>query len=106
MDQRGTDTRNLVGADRRPDPATTNGDTAVHRPGRHRLGERDDEVRIVVVRAHLVGAEIDDLVPGGLKLLEQVLFQAEAAVVGGDSYAHDGDLRSVVSASGGRGSRR
>src|SRR5215831_8708749 len=65
MNQSGTDARNLVGADRGADTAAANGDSALHGARRNRLGQRDDEVRIVVVGAQLVRSEIDDIVSGG-----------------------------------------
>jgi hypothetical protein len=75
MDQPGTDARNLVRADRGPDTAATDGHTTLDRPCRDRLGERDDEVRIVVVRVELVRAEIDDVVSGRTEPRDQLLFQ-------------------------------
>ena len=89
MDQRGTDTRKLVRADRGAHTAAADGHAALDRARRHRFGERDDEVRVVVVRAQLVGPEIDDVVAGGAKLRDQIRFQAKAPVIGGDSHAHD-----------------
>src|SRR5262245_475524 len=89
MNQSGTDARNLVGADRGPDAAAANGDSALHGARRNRLGERDDEVRIVVVRAHLVRSEIDDIVSDGAETRGQVLLQLESPVIGRDSHVHD-----------------
>src|SRR5437879_10104481 len=88
MDQRGTDTRNLVSADRGAHTAATDGHAARDRARRHRFGERDDEVWIVIVRAQLVGPEIDDVLPGGAELRDQIRFQAKAPVIGGDSHTH------------------
>ena len=50
VDQRGADPGNLVGADRRADSAAADRHPAVHLPRDDRLGEGDDEVRIVVAR--------------------------------------------------------
>ena len=61
MDQPGADPRDLVRADRRADAAAADGHAALQGSRRHRLRERDDEVRIVVVRVHRVGAEIRDV---------------------------------------------
>src|SRR5262245_26614077 len=77
MNQSGTGARNLVRADRGPDAAAADGDSALHRTRRDRLGERDDEVRIVVVGARLVRTEIDDIVPGGAQTRGQILLQLE-----------------------------
>ena len=77
MDQPRPDTRNLVRADRGPHTAAADRHAALHRACRYGLSERDDEVRIVVIRAQLVGAEIDDVVSGGTELRQQVFLQLE-----------------------------
>src|SRR5262245_4249364 len=89
MNQSGTSARNFVGADRSPDAAAANGDSAFHGARRNRLGERDDEVRIVVVGTQLVRSEIDDIVSRGAQTRGQVLLQLESSVVGRDSHVHD-----------------
>jgi len=81
MDQRGTNTRHLVGADGGAHAAAADGHAALDRPRRHSLGERDDEVRIVVVWTQLVRPEIDDVVSRCAELSDQILFQAEPPVI-------------------------
>src|SRR5262249_21832736 len=49
MNQPGTGPGNFVGADRGPDAAAADGASALHGARRDRLGQGDDEVRIVVV---------------------------------------------------------
>ncbi len=88
MDQRGTNTRNLVGADRGAHAAAADRHPALDRPRRHGLGQRDDEVRIVVVRVQLVRTEIDDVVPGRAKPRDQIPFQAKPPMIGGNSHVH------------------
>src|SRR5262249_28418034 len=77
MDQPGPDARNLVRADGGPDTAATDGHTALDRACRDRLAERDDEVRIVIVRVELLRAEINDVVSSRTEPLDQVLLQFE-----------------------------
>src|SRR5215510_9021639 len=81
MNQSGTGARNFVGADRGPDAAAADGDSALHGARRDRLGERDDEVRIVVVGAQLVRPEINDIMSGGAQTCGQVLLQLESPVI-------------------------
>src|SRR5262249_32092141 len=88
MNQSGTGARNFVGADRGPDAAAAHGDSALHGARRDRLGERDDEGRIVVGAAQLVRSEIDDIVSSGAQTPGQVLLQLESPVIGRDSYVH------------------
>jgi hypothetical protein len=88
MDEPGADTWNLVRADRGAHTAAADGHSALERPCRHRLGERDDKVGIVIVRGELVRTEIDDVVPGGAESCDQVPFQGKTPVIGGDSHAH------------------
>src|SRR5262249_59979701 len=86
MNQSGTGARNFVGADRGPDAAAAHGNSALHGARRDRLGERDDEVRIVVVGAQLVRTEIDDIVSGGTQTRGQILFQFESPPIDRDSH--------------------
>src|SRR5262249_60059417 len=84
----GPGARNFGGAARGPDAAAAQGTPAPHGARRDRLGERDDEVRIVVVGAQLVSTEIDDIVSGGAQTRGQVLLQLESPVIGRDSHVH------------------
>src|SRR5262245_27034743 len=88
MDQGRTNARNLVRADRGPHATAADGHAALERPRRHRLGERDNEVGIVVVRLQRVGAEIDDVVSGSSEPCDQLLFRLEPALIGGNSHLH------------------
>ena len=56
--------------------------------GNHGLGERHDEVGIVVLRIQRVCAEIHDLVARGAQVRDEFLFQAEPAVIRGDAHTH------------------
>src|SRR4030095_14349873 len=72
--QRGVRSGHLVGADRGADAAAANRDPALERFCRHRLGERDDEVRIVVVRVQRARSEIDYVVPVRPHAWREILF--------------------------------
>src|SRR5260221_595509 len=86
VDQSGTNTLNLVGANRCADTTAANRNATIHFPRNHGLTERDNEVGIIVVGGQLVSAEIDDLVPCGAELSDQFLLQTKPAVIGGNSY--------------------
>src|SRR5262249_50362277 len=88
VDQRRTDTLDLVGAHGRADTAAADRHAALHRARRHGPRQWDDEVRIVVVGLERVPAEVDDLVAGGAKPAGQLLLQRESAVIGRDSDTH------------------
>src|SRR5262249_14206529 len=92
-DQRGMTSGNLAGTDGRADAAPAHRDAALERSSRHRLRERNDEVRIVVVRVQRVRSEIDDVVTGGAKPCEQILFQVKPTMIGGDTQVHAGSPR-------------
>ncbi len=88
VDQRSADAWNLVGADRRPDAAAADRDAAIDGTRRHSMAERDNKVRIVVVRAQTTRAEVDNLMSSRAELGDQFFLQAEPAVIGGDADAH------------------
>jgi len=88
VNQRGPDSRYLVGADRRAHAAAAHSHAARDPAARDRLGKRHDVVRIVVVRAQLVGPEIDDFVSGGAEPGDQLFLQGESPVIGRDTYEH------------------
>src|SRR5262249_22551115 len=88
MDQSGAHPRDLVRTDRGPHAAAADGDTALERCRRHRLGERDDEIRVVVVRAQRVSAKIDDVVSCRAKPRHEIFLQRKPAVIGRDAYPH------------------
>jgi hypothetical protein len=88
VDQRSADAGNLVGTDRRTYPAAANCHGTIDLPRRHSLTERDNKVRVVVVQVQAVRAEIDNLMARRAELSDQLLLQAEPAVIGGDADAH------------------
>src|SRR6266850_3796974 len=89
MNQAGANALDLVGTDCRADTAATNRQPAIDLPRHHRLRERNDEVRIIVIRRQGVGSEIHDLVAGRAELRKQLLFQTKATMIRRDSYAHN-----------------
>src|SRR5215475_12187428 len=86
--QTGANARNFVGADLGPDTATAHRDPALHLPGRNGASERNDKVRIVIAMDEAVRSEVDDFVSRCLETAEQILFQIESPMIGGDSYTH------------------
>jgi len=52
------------------------------------LSEWDHEIRVVVLWILSASAEVDHFVPCGPQLLDQVILQTEAAVIGCHSSAH------------------
>jgi hypothetical protein len=88
FDQRGTDSRYLIGANRRPDAAAADGHPALDLSRRHSPGQGDDEVRIIVARIQGMGSEIDDLMPRRAKMSNQFFLQAKPTMVRSNSDAH------------------
>src|SRR5262249_27366044 len=78
----------LVRADRRADAAAADRHAAVDRPRRHSTGERDDEVRIIVVWIQVRRPEIDDLMSRLAKPGHQLLLQTKSTMIRGNSHAH------------------
>ena len=79
---------NLVGTHRCPDAAAADCHAPLDLTRRYSAAERGDEIRIVVVRAQAMRAEIDDLVTGRAELGDQLFLQAKAAVISGHADAH------------------
>ncbi len=75
VDQASADTRNLVGADRCAHAAAAARHATIHFPCNHGLSERDDQVRIVIVRSQGMSAEFDDLMPRRAELADQPSFK-------------------------------
>ena len=67
-----SDTRNFVCADGSADAAAADCHAAFHVPGSNRLGERDDEVGVVIARIQAVSSDIDYLVPSFAKMSNQL----------------------------------
>jgi hypothetical protein len=88
MNQSGTDSRNLIRADRRTDTTAADRNTTFHFPGSDRVGEGYNEVRVIVARIHAVRPEIDNLVAHFLKMSNQFLFQSKSTVISGNTNAH------------------
>ena len=69
VDEGSADTGDFVGADRRAHTAAADGHAAFYLSGNHGLGERHDEVGIVVLPIQRVCAEIHDRVARGAQVL-------------------------------------
>src|SRR5271165_5041136 len=65
MDQRGAHAGDLIGTHRCADAAAADCDATLDLPCRHSPGERDDKVRIVVIRVQTDRTEIDNLMSRG-----------------------------------------
>jgi hypothetical protein len=88
MNQAGAGTLDLVGTDRRANTAPANRYAAIHFSRDHRQGERNNEVRIVVIKLQTVRAEINDLMPGGLEPGDEFFLQPKPAVIRGYADTH------------------
>jgi hypothetical protein len=84
----GANARDLVGTDGCANATTADRHTALHLSRHHGPSQRNDKVRIVVARVQAMRPEIDDLVPRGAKMGEQLLFQTKPTVISGNAYAH------------------
>ena len=87
MDDGGADARDFVGADRRAHSAAANRHAALYPSGNHGLGERHDEVGIVVLGIQRMCAKIH-CVARRPQVRDEFLFQAEPAVIRGDAHTH------------------
>ena len=87
VNQAGPDPRHLVGGDRRPNAASTDGHAAIDLSAGDRAGQGHDEIRVVIVRLRLPVAEIDDFMAGGAEHRGEIFLQLVTAVVGGDADA-------------------
>ena len=75
VDERRADARNLVGADRGADAAAADRHAALHLSRDHGLGERNDEVGIVVAGIQSVRAEVDDFMPAARRRASRSSFK-------------------------------
>ena len=64
MDQAGTNSNNFVCRDRRPDTTSTDAYPSIDVSRGNRVGERHNEIRIIVVLVRLPITKIDHLVTG------------------------------------------
>src|SRR5262249_9065479 len=62
--------------------------TALYLPGSDRVGERYNEIRIIVTWVHGVRPEIDHLVSRLTKMSDQLFLQIESTVISGNSNMH------------------
>jgi hypothetical protein len=71
-----------------PYAATADSHATFDLPRRNGVAERGDKVRVVVVRTQAVRTEIDNVMARRTKLRDQLLLQAEPAVIRGNADAH------------------
>jgi hypothetical protein len=84
----GTDSRDLVSAHRRSDPASADGHPTLDLSFRHSSRQRNNEVGIIVAGIQAVRTEINYLVPCRAKTCSQVFFQTKSTMVRANSYMH------------------
>ena len=89
--------RDLIGRDAGADPAPAGEDAALDFAGGDGVGEREDEVGVVVRRVIRRRAVVDDLVAEPPQDIGGELLGLEAGVVAGHSNAHVGSLSGAVS---------
>ena len=75
VDEGGADTGDFVGADRCAHTAAADSHAALYLSGNDGLGERNDEVGIVVLRIQRVRAEIHDFVARGAQVVMSSSFR-------------------------------
>src|SRR6266849_5894108 len=98
MDKAGVGALHFVGAHSRADAAAAHRHTAVHLSRAHCLGQRDDEVWIVIVGIQTVRTEINDLMSCRTNPGDEFLLQPKPAVVSGNRNAHRNFLPYSVAA--------
>src|SRR4029434_9330381 len=82
VDQRPANHLNLIGTHRRAPPAAADPYARIHLARHDSLREGNHIVGIVVALAQAMSAKIDDLMPGRLKLSDQLFLQSKSAVIG------------------------
>ncbi len=85
MNQAGANSNDLIGRHVGADPAAANGDAAVHIPGSDRPGQRNHEIRIVIVRLQAVGAKVDHMMTGFAQEHDKLLLQFKTTMVCSDA---------------------
>src|SRR5690242_19229682 len=88
MNQSGTDARNLICADRGTHTTAADRHATLYFPVSDRVGERYNEVRVIVARIHAMRPEIDNLVAYFSEMSNQFFFQSESTMISGNTNAH------------------
>src|SRR5439155_6357863 len=89
---------NLVGTDRHAHTAAADRDATIHLPRHHGLGERDDEVRIIVARVQTMRPKIDSFMPRPVEMCNQLVFQTKSTMIHVNSHSHSSLLTCIQSA--------
>ena len=87
MNQAGPDTRNFVRGNRCADTAPTDGHSAFQVSASYRLGERNDEIRVIIVLVPLPVTEFDHVVTGFAQLSGEMLHEFKSTMVSRDADA-------------------
>jgi len=85
MNQAGPNPSHFVRGNRRPDTASTNGDTPLDLPSSHRPRQRDDKIRVIIVHPRLSVPEIDYFLICFTQDFDKIFLEFITAVVGGEA---------------------
>jgi len=85
LNQRRSDSGDLVRADRSTDAASAEGDPAFHVSTRDGTGEGNDVVGIVVTVIEAAIAEVNDFISRGTEVCDKRVLQEEPAMIGGNA---------------------
>src|SRR4029450_9321409 len=88
VDEPGPGARDLVRADRRAHAAAAHGHASMDCPRGDGLGQRYDEVGIVVLGVESLRTEVGYVVPGRAKPGHEILLERESAVICRNSHSH------------------
>jgi len=96
VDQTGPDARDLVGRHTRPYSTPTYRHAAIHFPTGNRVCQRNDKIRIIVIRVRPVAAKIVHVVTGLAQPSLQKLLQLKTTMVSGDPNSQPVCFRRLV----------
>jgi hypothetical protein len=85
MDQARAGARHLIGGHTRPNAAAAHGHAPVHFAARDGASQRNNEIRVVILRLRTEISEIGHVMTGLAQSPDKMLLQLKAAVVRGDS---------------------
>jgi hypothetical protein len=87
MNQASPDARHLVRRDRCADTAPTGGYSTFQVSASHRLGERNDKIRVVIILVRLPVAEFDHVITRFAQLSGKMLHEFKSTMVSRDADA-------------------
>jgi hypothetical protein len=87
MNQAGPDARHFIRGDRCSDTAPAGGYSTFQVSASHRLGERNDKIRVVIILVRLPVAEFDHVITRFAQLSGKMLHEFKSAMVSRDTDA-------------------